>query len=168
MKQTKRVKEAVIEKHIEETIKDEPKWEKISLQDLIDESDKRKAARDKELAKEGLIAIDEKEEIKFIVWENTDPRILGDNFSKVNKIVSFIGSKEEALKHYNQMKNALKFAGSNCTSFSYPSELKESEVDYKLGHEIIIHAEKHEPDDDDFAEQNADSDFFDVDYNPDR
>ena len=98
---------------------------------------------------------------KYIVWEHNDPRKLGDNYSKVNKIVSFIGSEEEALKHYKQMKNAMKFAGSNCTSFSYPTELKDSETALRLGEEIIIHAEKHEPDDDDFAEQNAESDFFD-------
>ncbi|MHA1531140.1 MAG: hypothetical protein ACTSR6_03990 [Candidatus Heimdallarchaeota archaeon] len=248
-KQTKRVKEAVIEKHIEETVEDSVKWEKVSLADILAESEKAKAIRTKELAKDGLIEINigidcrpctprpdtyllgvlegtgiavdptktnsrlfgawnwtitikkelwtndlydmvfarllilyntgkirggklskpEIEEIiKFIIWENNDPRILGDNYSKVNKIVSFIGSEEEALKHYKQMKNALKFAGTNCTSFSYPSELKESEVDYELGQEIIIHAEKHEPDDDDFAEQNADSYLNDQDYYPDR
>jgi len=247
-KQTKRVKEAVIEKHIEETVKDPVKWQKISLADLLEESDKAKAIRDKKLAKEGLIAIEigidcrpctprpdtyllgvledtgltidptktdsrsfgawnwtiiakkelwtadlydllfarlgilyntgkirgaklskpEEKEIKFIVYEHSDPRRLGDNYSKVNKIVSFIGSENKALEHYKQMKFTLKFAGTNCTSFSHPRELNESEVDYELGQEIIIHPEKHEPDDDDFAEQNADSDFFDVDYNPDR
>ncbi len=106
----------------------------------------------------------DKEEEKFpdfIIFEFIDPRILGDNYSKVSKIVSFIGGKKEALEHQKLMKNSLKFGGTNCTSFSYPRELKDSESTLRLGEEIIIHPEKHEPNDDDFQDENEEGDFFD-------
>ncbi len=102
---------------------------------------------------------------QYVVYEHLDPRVIGDNFSEVNKTVSFVGSREKALEHYNQMKAMRKFAGSSCNYFGYPIEIKPNES-LKLGDKVVIHAEKTQPDDDDYNEARQDPDFFDVDYEP--
>ncbi len=57
MKQTKRVKEAVIEKHIEAEILKEGSWEKINVEDFLKEGRIKEEKEAKELDAQGLIKI---------------------------------------------------------------------------------------------------------------
>jgi len=102
---------------------------------------------------------------QYVVWEHVDPRKTGDNFSEVNKTVSFIGSRKQAHKHYCRMKAMLRFAGTSCNYFGYPVKIKPNE-NLKIGEKEVIHTEKTQPDDDDYHDQNIDEDFFDIDYKP--
>ena len=92
----------------------------------------------------------------YVVFEHNDPRILGDHYSEVYKIVSFIGTENEALKHYKQRKNMLKFAGTNSTSFSYPIRLKDHEKALQVGDKVTIHPEKDYLTDEERVEQYED------------
>ncbi len=102
---------------------------------------------------------------QYVVWEHHDPRKINDNFGEVYKTVSFIGSFNTAHKHYTTMKNAMKFAGTQCNYFAFPVRLRATEA-RKLGEKVVILAEKTIPDDDDYHDRNEEGDFFDVDHQP--
>jgi hypothetical protein len=87
----------------------------------------------------------------YVVWEHHDPRKVGDNYSEVNKTVSFVGSFDKAIEHYNQMKGMMKFAGATCNYFGFPVKLRATEQ-VTVGDKVILYPAKTEPDDDDFNE----------------
>lgn len=70
----------------------------------------------------------------YVIFHVTDPRMSGDNYSKVFQKLVFRGSKMQAEKNWVWMRNAR----NSCQYYTFPAVI-ENDYPYKIGDEIVLH-----------------------------